>query len=188
MNMLLHPDFKLANVAHRVDALGTGAMGLIDYVNSQFDRSVTWADVEWLRSTWKGALVLKGILSPSDAKRALEIGVDALMISNHGGRQLDCTPAPIDLIRPIRDSVGNAMQLVVDGGIRRGTDIVKALALGADSCSFGKAYLYGLGAGGQPGVEHVLSLLRAEIIRAMTLLGCSSVSELDQRHILELRT
>ncbi|WP_414902380.1 alpha-hydroxy acid oxidase [Sphingomonas flavalba] len=186
LHMLLHPGFKLANVAHRVDALGTGAMGLIDYVNSQFDRSVTWDDVEWLRAQWDGPLVLKGILSPADARRAHAVGADALMISNHGGRQLDGAPAPADLLRPIRDQVGSSMQLVMDGGIRRGRDVVKAIALGADACSIGKAYLYGLAAGGQAGVEHVLGLLRAEIWRTMTLLGCASVDAVGEHHISRL--
>lgn len=186
MNLALHPDFKLANVAHRVDALGVGAMGLIDYVNNQFDRSVTWDDVEWLRAQWDGPLVIKGVMSPADAKRAAQSGADALMISNHGGRQLDSAPAPVDLVRPFRDAIGTSMQLVVDGGIRRGKDVVKAIALGADACSLGKAYLYGLAAQGQEGVEHVLALLDAEIRRAMTLLGCGSVSDIGERHIAHL--
>ena len=183
MNLALHPDFKLANVAHRVDALGDGAMGLIDYVNSQFDRTVIWSDVEWLRSQWDGPLILKGVLSPADAMRARDIGADGLMISNHGGRQLDGAPAPIDLVRSIRQTVGEPMDLVVDGGIQRGTDIVKALALGANACSLGKAYLYGLAAGGQAGVTRVLELLETEVIRAMTLLGCAAIADISERHI-----
>ncbi|WP_184101502.1 alpha-hydroxy acid oxidase [Sphingopyxis panaciterrulae] len=186
LNFLAHPDFRLANVAHRVDALGGGAMGLIDYVNSQFDRSVTWRDVEWLRGEWDGPLVVKGVLSPADAERACAVGANALMISNHGGRQLDGAPAPVDLVRPIRDRVGDAAQLIVDSGVRRGTDIVKAIALGADACSIGKAYLYGLAAGGQQGVEHVLGLLRTELVRAMTLLGCASINDIGEKHVAEL--
>lgn len=188
MNLALHPGFELANVAHRVDALGSGAMGLIDYVNSQFDRTVTWKDVEWLRAQWDGPLILKGILSPADAVRAREAGASALMISNHGGRQLDGSPAPIDLVRPFRDAIGNDMQLVVDGGIRRGKDVVKSLALGADACSFGKAYLYGLAAGGQAGVERTLALLQAEVQRTMTLLGCASIADIAERHIVSSAT
>ena len=187
MNLALHPDFKLANVAHRVDALGGGAMGLIDYVNSQFDRTVTWNDVEWLRAQWDGPLVIKGVLSPSDAQKARGIGADALMISNHGGRQLDSAPAPVDLVRPFRDAISDSLQLVVDGGIRRGKDVVKALALGADACSFGKAYLYGLAAGGQPGVERALELLKNELVRTMTLLGCTSVADLGEKHLIDLK-
>jgi L-lactate dehydrogenase (cytochrome) len=187
MNFALDPDFKLANVAHRVDALGGGAMGLIDYVNSQFDRTVTWDDVEWLRAHWDGPLVIKGVMSPRDAQRAVAVGADALMISNHGGRQLDGAPAPIDMLRPFRDTIGDAAQLVVDGGIRRGKDVVKALAMGADACSFGKAYLYGLAAGGQDGVERALELLKSEVIRTMTLLGCSAIGDIDGRHIQHLQ-
>lgn len=187
MNPLLRPGFQLANVAHRVDALAGGSMGLIDYVNSQFDRTVGWDDVAWLRGLWDGPLVLKGVLSPGNAARARDVGADALMISNHGGRQLDGAPAPVDLIRPMRDAVGDALQLIVDGGIRRGTDVVKSLALGADGCSFGKAYLYGLAAGGQAGVERALSLLSMEVRRTMTLLGCASIGEIGERHIADFR-
>jgi L-lactate dehydrogenase (cytochrome) len=186
LNLALHPDFKLANVAHRVDALGGGAMGLIDYVNSQFDRTVTWSDIEWLRAQWDGPLVLKGVLSPADACRARAVGADALMISNHGGRQLDGAPAPVDLVRPIRQAVGDSMQLVVDGGIRRGSDVVKAIALGANACSIGKAYLYGLAAGGEAGVAQVLTILRTEIERTMTLLGCNSIGEIAEHHVVPL--
>jgi L-lactate dehydrogenase (cytochrome) len=131
--------------------------------------------------------VLKGVLSPADAIRARDAGADALMISNHGGRQLDGAPAPVDLIRPMRDAVGHTLQLIVDGGVRRGTDVVKSLALGADGCSFGKAYLYGLAADGQAGVERVLSLLATEVRRTMTLLGCASISEIGERHIAGIR-
>lgn len=186
MNLALHPGFQLANVAHRVDALGSGAMGLIDYVNSQFDRTVTWKDVEWLRSRWDGPLIIKGVMSPRDAQKASSIGADALMISNHGGRQLDGSPAPVDLVRPFRDAIGDTMQLVVDGGIRRGKDVVKSIALGADACSIGKAYLYGLATGGQAGVERALALLKSEVERTMTLLGCASIADISQRHILDL--
>lgn len=188
MNMALHPDFKLANVVHRVDALGGGAMGLIDYVNSQFDRTVTWKDVEWLRAQWDGPLVIKGVMSSGDAQKAASIGADALMISNHGGRQLDGCPAPVDMVRPFRNTVGDSVQLVVDGGIRRGKDVVKALALGADACSFGKAYLYGLASGGQQGVERALDLLKTEVSRTMTLLGCASITDISEHHIIDLQT
>ena len=183
LNLLLHPQFKLANVAHRVDALGKGAMGLIDYVNSQFDRTVTWDDAAWLVEQWGGPFIIKGIQSPADAKRAKEIGATAIMISNHGGRQLDATPAPIDCVAPIRNSVGDSLELIVDGGIRRGTHIIKALAQGADACAFGRPYLYGLAAGGQAGVERVLSLFKEELERSMALLGVSSIDEINASHL-----
>lgn len=183
IRLLTHPEFRLANVAHRVDALGAGAMGLIAYVNGQFDRTVTWKDVEWLRNRWDGKLVIKGILSPADALRARACGVDAVMISNHGGRQLDSTPAPIDMLGRIRDSIGSSMELIVDGGIQRGSDVAKALALGANACSIGKAYLYGLAAGGQPGVERAMTLLRDELSRTMALLGCARIPDIESKHI-----
>ncbi len=186
-NLLLKPDFKLANVVHRVDALGKGAMGLIDYVNSQFDRSVTWDDAAWLAEQWDGPFVIKGLQSPADARRAVDIGATALMVSNHGGRQLEGAPAPVDCIAPIRDAVGEKLQLIVDGGIRRGTHIIKALAQGADACSIGRAYLYGLAAGGQAGVERALALLKTEMERSLALLGVSASSQLNAQHLLPLR-
>lgn len=186
-HLALNPDFKLANVAHRVDALGGGAMGLIDYVNSQFDRSVTWDDLAWLIEQWGGPFVIKGLQSPADAKRAVDVGASAIMVSNHGGRQLDTTPAPIDCIAPIRDAIGDQLELIMDGGIRRGTHIIKALAQGADACSIGRPYLYGLAAGGQKGVERALSLLKAEVERDMALLGVSSISEIQGHHLIDRR-
>ena len=177
-NLLRSPDFKLANVAHRVDALGKRAMGLIEYVNSQFDRTLTWDDAAWLVEQWDGPFVIKGLQTPADAKRAVDIGASAIMVSNHGGRQLEGTPAPIDCIAPIRDAVGDAIELILDGGIRRGTHIIKALALGANACSIGRPYLYGLAAGGQQGVERALTLLRAETERSMALLGTTSIAKI----------
>lgn len=186
-HLLRDPDFKLANVAHRVDALGKGAMGLIDYVNSQFDRTVTWEDAAWLVEQWDGPFVIKGLQSVADVKRARDIGATAVMVSNHGGRQLEGVPAPVDCIPALRDAIGNDLELIADGGIRRGTHIIKALALGADACSIGRPYLYGLAAGGQRGVERALELLQAELERSMALLGCASVKELNNNHIQMLR-
>lgn len=183
LHFALDPDFRLANVAHRVDALGNGAMALIDYVNSQFDRSVTWDDAAWLVSQWDGPFVIKGMSSVEDAKRSVSIGATAAMLSNHGGRQLDSVPAPIETLAPIRDAIGNDLELIVDGGIRRGTHVLKALALGANACSIGRPFLYGLAAGGEAGVDRALSLLRAEIERGLGLLGCRSITELGARHI-----
>jgi L-lactate dehydrogenase (cytochrome) len=182
-HLLRHPDFRLANVAHRVDALGGGAMGLIEYVNGQFDRGVTWDDAAWLVEQWDGPFVIKGLQTPEDARRAREIGASAVMISNHGGRQLEGAPAPIDCIQAMRDAVGNDLELIVDGGIRRGTHLIKALSLGADACSVGRAYLYGLAAGGEAGVDQAITILRTELERSMALLGCSAVSELGPEHV-----
>ncbi|MFV8817559.1 alpha-hydroxy acid oxidase [Haliea sp. E17] len=186
LNMLRDPDFRLANVAHRVDALGGGAMGLIDYVNSQFDRSVTWDDVAWLVEQWDGPFLIKGLQSAQDARRAMDVGATGVMISNHGGRQLDSTPAPFDCVEDMRNAVGDGLELIVDGGIRRGTHIIKALCRGADACSVGRAYLYGLAAGGQAGVERALELLRSELERGLALLGVADVSELGPGHLREL--
>ncbi|HSN73445.1 MAG TPA: alpha-hydroxy acid oxidase [Steroidobacteraceae bacterium] len=185
--LLTHPGFELANVVHRVDALGSSTMSLIDYVNSQFDRSVTWKDVEWLIALWDRPFVIKGLQSVSDVKRALDVGASAVMISNHGGRQLEGAPAPIDCVAPIRDAVGDALELIVDGGIRRGTHVIKALALGANAVSIGRPYLYGLAAAGQAGVEYALATLQTELERSMALLGCASVSELDASRVKDSR-
>ncbi|KAA1194122.1 alpha-hydroxy-acid oxidizing protein [Pseudohalioglobus sediminis] len=182
-HLIRDPDFRLANVAHRVDALGKGAMGLIEYVNGQFDRTVCWDDVGWLAQQWDGPLVIKGMTSADDARRALDAGATAAMLSNHGGRQLDGVPAPVDCIAPIRDAVGDRLELIVDGGIRRGTHILKALALGADACSIGRPYLYGLAAAGQAGVERALEILELELARDMALLGCASIADLDAGYV-----
>jgi L-lactate dehydrogenase (cytochrome) len=185
-HLLLNQDFKLANVAHRVDALGSGAMGLIEYVNDQFDRTVTWDDVAWLVDQWDGPFVIKGLQSVADVKRARDLGVNGVMVSNHGGRQLEGTPAPVDCIPELRDAVGSDLELIVDGGIRRGTHVLKALALGADACSIGRPYLYGLASGGQQGVEQAINILKTEVERSLALLGCSSLSELNPGHIRTL--
>lgn len=177
MHFLLNPDFQLANVAHRVDVLGKRSISLIDYVNSQFDRTVSWDDVAWLVREWGGPFVIKGLQSPDDARRAAEAGVSAIMISNHGGRQLDGAAAPIDCLPAMRDAVGDRVELIVDGGIRRGTHVIKAMALGANACAIGRPYLYGLAAGGQRGVERALQLLKAEVERGLALLGCRSFAE-----------
>jgi len=180
-HLLKNPDFQLANVVHRVGNLNT--VSLIDYVNSQFDRTVNWDDVAWLVEQWGGPFVLKGIQSPADAKRAVEVGASAIMISNHGGRQLDAAPAPVDCIGAIREAVGDRLELIVDGGIRRGTHVLKALALGANAVSIGRPYLYGLASGGQAGVERALGLLRSELERSAALLGCRSIADIGPQHV-----
>ena len=183
-NFLLDRDFRLANVVHRVDALREqGPMGLMEYVNSQFDRTITWKDAEWLASEWNGPFVIKGLTTPEDARLAAAVGATALMISNHGGRQLDASPAPITCLPAIRDAVGDDLELIVDGGIRRGIHILKALALGATACSIGRPYLYGLAAGGQAGVEHALALLRNELLTDCALLGCNRIQDVGPMHI-----
>ena len=175
--------FDFANVSHRVDALGAGPMSLFDYIGGQFDRSVTWRDVEWLAAEWKGPLAIKGIMAPADAKRAVASGATGIMISNHGGRQLDGAPAPVDQISDIRDAVGDGPDVICDGGVRRGSDVVKALALGATACSIGRPYLYGLAAGGEAGVDRALTLLFEEFERTLILAGVNDIAELGRRHV-----
>jgi L-lactate dehydrogenase (cytochrome) len=179
INFIRDPDFRLANIVHRVDAIGRGTMPLMQYMNSQFDRSITWRDVEWLRGEWDGPLVIKGLQAAADARAASAAGATAVMISNHGGRQLETAPAPFDCIAAIRDAVGDSLELICDGGIRRGTHVLKALARGANACSMGRPYLYGLAAGGQAGVERVIRLLQAEIQRDMALMGARTIAEID---------
>jgi L-lactate dehydrogenase (cytochrome) len=150
-------------------------------IAGQFDPSVTWEDVEGIRALWPGKLLLKGPLGPADAARAVTAGVDGIHLSNHGGRQLDrCIPA-IDLVRPVREAVGEQCAIIVDSGIRHGSDIAVALARGADMCMIGRGYLYGLAAAGQPGVEHAIDLLTAQLRRTMQFLGVTAVAEL-RRH------
>lgn len=141
--------------------------------------AVTWSDVAWLRSVWDGPLVVKGILTGEDARRAVECGADGLVVSNHGGRQLDGAPATIAVLPEVRGAVGPRAQVLLDGGVRRGTDVVKALAYGADAVLVGRPYLYGLAAAGEAGVTRVLELLREELVRTLTLLGRPSVSAID---------
>jgi L-lactate dehydrogenase (cytochrome) len=177
------PKLELANVAHRVGGPGGEGPGFIAYVNAQFDRSATWKDAAWLANLWGGPFIVKGLQSPEDARKAVAAGASAIMISNHGGRQLDGMAAPIDCAAPIRDAIGDAVQLIVDGGVRRGTHVLKALAAGADACSVGRPYLYGLAAGGQAGVERALTILKTELERDMALLGCRSIADVSARHL-----
>jgi L-lactate dehydrogenase (cytochrome) len=175
-----------ANIAGRGTAVGDGAsaVNLAEHVNEQFDPSLSWADVEWLRSMWNGPIVIKGIQSVDDAVLAADAGIDAIALSNHGGRQLDSAPSPLSLVAPCADAVGDRVEIICDGGVRRGSDIVKAVALGARACMAGRAYLYGLGAAGEGGVDWVLKLFEVDMRRVMALLGVASVSELT-REVVE---
>ena len=157
---------------------GRDPVTLADYVNAQFDPNLSWDDVEWFRSMWDGPLVLKGIQSVADAELAADHGIEAIALSNHGGRQLDSAPAPIELVAPVVDAVGDRLEVICDGGVRRGSDIVKAVALGATACMAGRAYLYALGAAGERGVDHVLATLLADVRRTMALCGAATVADL----------
>ncbi|MDH4145080.1 MAG: alpha-hydroxy-acid oxidizing protein [Acidimicrobiia bacterium] len=169
-----------ANVTGLTPADGTTAVSLSSHVNDQFDQSLSWADIEWFRSIWNGPIIIKGIQCVEDARIAVDHGVEAIALSNHGGRQLDSAPTPIELVAPVVDAVGDALEVICDGGVRRGSDIVKAVALGAKAAMAGRAYLYGLGAGGERGVDHVLAMLDAGVRRTMALVGARNVSELDR--------
>ncbi len=180
---LTHPKATLANVAHKIPEGSSQSTSLMEYIAKQFDPSVTWADLEWMISEWDGPFAIKGILSPSDARKAVDAGITAISVSNHGGRQLDGTLSAFEALGPIVDEVGGECEIICDGGIRRGTHVLKALARGATACSIGRPYLFGLAAGGQAGVAKALELLRAEIERDMGLIGCRSISEISGKHI-----
>jgi L-lactate dehydrogenase (cytochrome) len=150
------------------------------FVNSLFDPSVTWKDIEWVRSVWDGPLALKGVLDGDDAKLAAEMGVNGIIVSNHGGRQLDGVPSAIMALADVVDAVEDRAEVILDGGVRRGSDVLKALALGAKACMIGRPFLYGLASHGGAGVRKVIELLRAEIDVNLTLLGRAGVKELDR--------
>ncbi len=171
----------LANVAHRVTAGSDGAaVALPHYIASQFDPSITWKDIEWMVGEWDGPLIVKGILHPEDAKNAHASGAKAIIVSNHGGRQLDGASSSLDALPRIADAVGTDIELLLDGGVRRGTHVLKALALGAKACLIGRAYLYGLCAGGEAGVGRALTVLREEIARDMALTGARTIGEVTR--------
>ncbi|MEJ7935565.1 alpha-hydroxy acid oxidase [Sphingobium sp. AN558] len=179
--------FDLANVSHRVDALAGGGMSLFNYIDGQFDPSVHWRDVEWLAREWDGPLAIKGVMTPEDSRRAIAAGATGVILSNHGGRQLDGAPAPVDQIAAAREAIGDGVDLICDGGIRRGSDVVKALALGATACSIGRPYLWGLAAGGEAGVRRALTILEQEFHRTMVLAGVNDIASLAARHVRQRR-
>jgi L-lactate dehydrogenase (cytochrome) len=196
-SMLRHPgwlyravirkDMELVNITAGLDSNAYTDMSIKQFIDSQFDRSLTWKDVEWLAAQWDGPLVVKGVQTVDDCRKAANSGATAVMLSNHGGRQLEATPAPVDCIAAVADALHDRLEIICDGGIRRGTHIVKALSLGANACSIGRGYLYPLAAGGQAGVERALTLLSEEVHRTMALLGCDSVAELDASYIQNRR-
>jgi len=167
-----------ANVTGSKVGDGTDAVALAEYVNSQLDPSLSWRDLEWFRGIWDGPIVIKGIQTVEDALLAVDSGVQAIALSNHGGRQLDGSPASLELVPKVAEAVEGQLEIICDGGVRRGSDIVKAVALGATACMAGRAYLYGLGAGGERGVDLALDLLSAEVRRTMALTGCANIDEL----------
>jgi L-lactate dehydrogenase (cytochrome) len=186
---ILHPGWSwqfltsdpimFANVAGLGVGDGTDAISLAEYVGQQFDPALSWDEIAWLRQQWDGPIILKGIQSVEDAIIAAEHGVEAIAISNHGGRQLDSAPATLDLVAPVAEAVGGRVEIICDGGARRGSDIVKAIALGADAVMVGRPYLYGLGAAGEAGVNQVLAGFASEMARTMALIGVPSVKDLN---------
>ena len=167
-------------VGHGDHEDGQNPIDLAAHVGSQFDQALSWHDIDWLRTFWDGPIVLKGIQTVADAKQAVAMGVQGIGLSNHGGRQLDDAPSPIELVEPVRQEIADQATIICDGGVRRGSDIVKAIALGADAVSVGRPYLYALGAAGERGVDHVLGFLRDGFERTMALTGCRSVAEIDR--------
>ena len=181
---LTNKKFELANIKHKTDKGTNIAKSVIDYINEQYDPTMDWKDAEYCIKRWNGPFALKGVMSVEDAKKAIDIGCTAIMISNHGGRQLDGSRAPFDQVKAISDAVGDKLEIILDGGIRRGTHVLKALAAGATACSFGKAFLFSLGAGGEKGVERLLDNMQQEIRRNMILMGCKNVKDLDASKII----
>ena len=185
LDFLRSEPIRFANVVGRDVGDGASPVNLSDYINTQFDPGLSWDDVAWLRSVWDRAIVNKGIQTVADARIAADAGVEAIALSNHGGRQLDGAPATFDLVAPVADAVGGRIEIICDGGVRRGSDIVKAVAAGATAAMAGRAYLYALGAAGEAGVDQLLGWWRADIVRTMTLLGAGTLQQLD-RDLLDL--
>lgn len=178
IDLVRNEPITFANVSGMTDIDGTTAIALSDYVNAQFDQALSWESLEWIRSATNLKVVLKGIQRVDDAQRAVAEGIDAIALSNHGGRQIDGTLAPVQLLPGVVDAVGGDITIICDGGIRRGSDVVKACALGADAVMLGRPYLYGLGAGGERGVEWVLDHLVSGMRRTMALCGRSTIGDL----------
>jgi len=180
LDYMLREKFSLPNLDTHVTE-GTGeAVSIASYFNSMLDQTMDWKAAEQIRDDWGGTFCLKGVMSVADAKRAVDMGFDAIMISNHGGRQLDGSRSPFDQLPEIVDAVGGQIEIICDGGVRRGTHVLKALAAGANCASGGRLYLYALAAAGQPGVERAIGLLKDEIERGMKLMGVSSVDQLTR--------
>jgi L-lactate dehydrogenase (cytochrome) len=178
LTMARGPRVTFANVASPDRAGGPGPFALSPFVNGLFDATLTWSDLDWLRGLWNGPLVVKGVMSPRDAVLAAEHGADAVVVSNHGGRQLDGARATLEALPAVVDAAGDRLQVLLDGGVRRGADIAKAVALGARACMIGRPYLYGLAVGGQDGVARAIRILTAELGRTMALMGCTRVDQL----------
>ncbi len=175
--------FSLPNLEAYIDAGSGQSISIQDYFNSMLDRSMDWKDAEKLREDWGGTFALKGIMSVEDARRAADMGCDAIWVSNHGGRQLDGARAPFDQLAEIVDAVGDRVDVILDGGVRRGSHILKALSVGAKAVSGGRLYLYALAAAGQAGVDRAITILEEEIRRDMQLMGARSIADLTRENL-----
>ena len=162
---------------------GRGPVPLLDVGAALARSAVTWDDFSWIRQVWHGPIIVKGVLTSDDARRAIDQGAVAVVVSNHGGRQLDSVPASLDVLPEVVAAVGSQVEVLMDGGIRRGTDVVKAICLGARAVLIGRAYAYGLSAAGTAGVARALEILRADVERTLRLLGCGSISDLDGSYL-----
>ena len=175
LDYVIRPSVKYANISE-----DTAAVSLQDFVYEHFDAGFNWKDAEWLLGEWNGPAVIKGVVRPDDARQAVDLGFDAVMVSNHGGRQLDRSPAPVHVLESIVDAVGADAEVILDGGIRRGTDILIALALGAKAVGFARPFLYGLAAAGEAGACRAMDILTNELRRDMVLLGTDHVSKINR--------
>ena len=189
-NILAHPRWLTSFLLdggvpplHNIVVPGKGPMPLIDVTEALASATVTWDDLRWIRELWPGPIVVKGILVADDARRAVDEGAAAVVVSNHGGRQLDCVSASLQALPEIVSAVGSQIEVLMDGGIRRGTDIVKAICLGARAVLIGRAYAYGLAAAGEAGVTRALEILRDDVERTLRLLGCESISRLNSSYV-----
>ena len=183
INYLTKPKFELPQLQDYVGEGTNIAISIGEYFSTMLDQSVNWNDAEKLCSQWNGHFALKGIMSVEDAKKAVDIGCTGIMVSNHGGRQLDGARAPFDQLAEIVDAVGDKIDVICEGGIQRGTHILKALSMGAKACSGGRLYLYALAAAGQAGVERALNQYRTELERDMKLMGCTSIDQLNRSNL-----
>ncbi|OJW67633.1 MAG: alpha-hydroxy-acid oxidizing enzyme [Sphingomonadales bacterium 63-6] len=183
LDYMFREKFSLPNLEKHVAAGTNVATSVADYFNTMLDQSMDWKAADKLRQDWGGTFALKGIMSVADAKRAAEIGVDAIWVSNHGGRQLDGSRSPFDQLAEIVDAVGDKVDVIMDGGVRRGTHVLKALSVGAKAVAGGRLYLYALAAAGQAGVDRAVSILENEIIRDMKLMGAKSVADLSRENL-----
>ncbi len=179
---LLRKDLEMVNITASTAAQSIEG-SIRDFIDEQMDRSLTFKDVEWLAARWDGPLVVKGVQTVEDCRKAADAGATAVMLSNHGGRQLESAPAPIDCVAAVADALRDRLEIICDGGIRRGNHVVKALAAGANACSIGRAYLFGLAAGGEAGVERALTILKEEFERTMALVGCNAVDKLSRSYV-----